>query len=339
MLDVYGNIIKNGSWVKISMKTDLISVVIPVYNVEKYLERCLDSILNQSYSNLQIIIVDDGSTDTSGKICDRYAMKDSRIQVFHKENGGLSDARNFGLEHICGKYVSFIDSDDYVSKDYIKYLYGLIETVDADISACKHLESNKENYEFELTKPCGICIYSREEALERLCYQKGVTTSAWAKLYKTQLFKSIRFPNGKLYEDESTFYKLLENSEKMVCGGQIHYLYFYRSDGIVRSQFNKRKMDYVQQSLEFSIYIKHNYPQLYNGAISKLLWSCLHLWVQIDSSKENPKEYSELKNLICKYRIRVILDRKVRMRNKILLVGTFGGHITLRKIYMISKKR
>ena len=119
------------------MEQDLISVIIPVYNVEKYLKRCMDSVLKQTYSNIEIIIVDDGSTDTSGSLCDEYWKKDSRITVFHKENGGLSSARNFGLERVSGNYVCFIDSDDFIHENYISFMYDKIIKNDADICYCK----------------------------------------------------------------------------------------------------------------------------------------------------------------------------------------------------------
>lgn len=317
-------------------KKPLISIIVPVYNVEEYVARCIKSICKQTYSNIQVILVDDGSTDTSGEICDKFALQDSRIEVVHQKNQGLSEARNTGFAYIKGSYISFVDSDDYISENYISYLYGLIVNENADLSSCKYIETNKE-FEFSSGGSSEYHTYNREEAFEKLCYQLVLTTSAWGKLYKVELFESIKFPKGKLYEDVGTFYKILENASVIVCGEQVHYLYYRRATGIVRSGFNPAKMDYFYQSWEFAEYIRDYHKELYDGAISRVVWSSLHLWVQIDSKRENPKEYNELKNTICKYRAKIIKDKKVRKKNKIVLLGSYCGHWFLKIVYRMTK--
>lgn len=186
------------------LEQPLISIIVPVYKVEKYLKRCVDSILTQTYQNMEIILVDDGSPDNCGAICDRYKETDNRVVVIHKKNGGLSDARNTAIPLAKGEYISFIDSDDWISSYYVEHLYEAVAKCDADIGISwfenvfegKALQSKPEellsNYE---------CL-TAEECLKKLLYQNGVEVCAWGKLYKTPLIKNLRYPVGKLYTNE-----------------------------------------------------------------------------------------------------------------------------------------
>ena len=165
------------------MEEELISVILPIYNVEKYLEKCLKSVINQTYKNLEIILVDDGSKDNSPQICDEYAVKDKRIVVIHKSNGGLSDARNAGIEIAKGKYITLIDSDDYVEKDYVQFLYQLIKENNAEMSICSHtvLYTNGTRIEKETGEHL---VLDPKTTLEKILYDEGIDLSAWAKMYK-----------------------------------------------------------------------------------------------------------------------------------------------------------
>ena len=206
---------------------DLISVIIPVYNVEKYIEKCIYSVINQTYKNIEIILVDDGSTDISGKICDDFEKKDYRIKVIHKKNGGLSDARNVGIDVSTGKYIVFIDSDDYVDKKHIEYLYNMITKNNADISICQFniVYENSDIQITDFTKKDTIKIFDNKKALETMLYNKKFCNSACTKMYKKELFDDIRFPIGKLYEDLGTTYKLIEKTTKVVLGQRTTYNY------------------------------------------------------------------------------------------------------------------
>ena len=185
---------------------DLISVIIPVYKVEEYINRCIDSVINQTYKNLEIILVDDGSPDGCPKICDEYAKKDSRIRVIHKQNGGLSDARNVGIDNANGKYITFIDSDDWIPIDSINILYKNLINTKSEISSGCLLEvfsDNRKNYsnnDYE--------VYSKIEGLKNLFLLHDISNSASGKIYDISLFDNIRYPVGKLYEDLGTTYKL-----------------------------------------------------------------------------------------------------------------------------------
>lgn len=216
---------------------DLISVIIPVYKVEDFLNRCVDSILDQTYENLEIILVDDGSPDRCGVICDEYAKKDDRIKVIHKENGGLSDARNVGIEAATGDYITFLDSDDWVHMNYLKVLHSLLKSKNADISVCNFVKIYSENIPPN-TGNAIIYEYSNIDALNQLSGEFYVQmVVAWGKLYKTDLFNDIRFPVGKIHEDEFTTYKLLYKAYKVVFTTEPLLYYWQRQDSIMGSGF------------------------------------------------------------------------------------------------------
>ena len=185
------------------MSNPLISVIVPVYNVEKYLKKCIQSIINQTYKNLEIILVDDGSSDNSGKICDEFAQKDNRIKVIHKTNGGLSDARNAGLDVMSGEWVSFVDSDDFVSPYYIENLHYLVNKYDVDMAITSFVRFFNENTKLSSNKISNqeVLIHNPDEAIKNMLYGKYYSVSACFKIYKKDLFYNNRFTKGKIYED------------------------------------------------------------------------------------------------------------------------------------------
>ena len=193
------------------MLQPLISVIVPCYNVEEYLPKCIESILNQTYRNLEILLVDDGSPDNCGRICDEYAAKDSRIRIIHKKNGGLSDARNAALDVMTGEYVTFIDSDDYVSDDYVEYLYKIIKESGVKLSVSSYQTFvDDSSAEICTNNPLFVKIVHTNDALTGMFYQQIFDTSAWAKMYHRSLFSDgIRYPKGWLYEDLPTTYRLM----------------------------------------------------------------------------------------------------------------------------------
>lgn len=220
---------------------ELISIIVPIYNVEEFLPNCINSILKQKYSNLEIILVDDGSPDHCGNICDEYAQKDSRIRVIHKENGGLSDARNAGIRIATGRYFTFIDSDDYISEDYVSYLYSLLIQYHADISVCDLFKTSSMS-ETEQRDADTVYEYGVDEALEAMLYAKVFSTSADAKLYKRELFEGVEYPVGKYMEDLFTTYRLICKSSKIVCGKRVCYYYLHREGSILHSSFSEKHL-------------------------------------------------------------------------------------------------
>ena len=214
-----------------------ISVIVPVYKVANYLSKCIDSIINQSYSNLEIILVDDGSPDSCGQICDNYAASDNRIKVIHKENGGVSDARNAGLSMATGYYVSFVDSDDYIKSRFFHILLDMISKYDLDIAQCDYqeiFEDHENDIESSINLSDNISVYNKYEALSNL-YNQNCTKAVvlWNKLYKRSLFKNILFPKVNIHEDEYTIYKIFFNAKKVGVISVPLYYYLQRSNSLV----------------------------------------------------------------------------------------------------------
>lgn len=215
----------------------VISIIVPVYNAENYLGRCIDSIINQTYRFLDIILVDDGSTDNSGKICDEYAIRDKRIRVIHKQNGGLSDARNVGIEAAKGKYIGFVDADDYISEHMYERLFSCLQRENADITMCRY--QRFEGRQCDQAIDSGIQSYvsmDKYEALNNMYDFDGEAyTVAWNKLYKKSVIGEVRYPVGKINEDEFTSYRFILNAERIVFLSDILYYYYYNDSGITSS--------------------------------------------------------------------------------------------------------
>lgn len=223
---------------------ELISIIVPIYNVENYLSKCIESILNQTYKNLEIILVDDGSKDNSGKICDNFAQKDERIKVIHQKNSGVAQARNTGVKNCTGNYIGFVDPDDYISEYMYEYLYNNIIKYDADISMCQYTTCNESHIKF---KNCNkTCCYKSEQAIKYLLMDRKIQNFLWNKLYKKSLFNNIVFPGGMVYEDIAVMYKLFEKSNVIANNMSIHYYYFQRTNSICNGKISKKKIyDYI----------------------------------------------------------------------------------------------
>lgn len=232
-----------------------ISIIVPVYNVEKYLKRCIDSILNQSFTDFELILVDDGSTDNSGKIIDEYAIKDERIKVIHKENCGQGSARNRGLDIAKGNYIGFVDSDDWIHKDMYKILYENIIKYNTDISQIDHKPTssyvNDENI-----------INEKVHIVDNILKEFGNCTSfellpyifVWNKLYKADIWSSFRFPENKFAEDLRVIYKIYYKSNKMIRIDRKLYYYFMSDNSSTRGKFNIKKLEDIEaweEMLEF----------------------------------------------------------------------------------------
>ena len=233
----------------------LISVIVPIYNVEQYLENCINSILNQTYRNLEVILVDDGSPDNCGKICDRYSDKDPRIKVIHKLNGGLSDARNKGIDTAEGEYLTFVDSDDTILPEMIDKLYQRIVIDQSDLAFCGYQQVNQKGdvlSEVYLEDN----LLSGFDALRKSYEKNGVLyTIACNKLIKRQLFQNIRFPVGKYNEDEFTLYRVIDRCRKISIVREALYVYYQRNDSIMGA-YSFRHLDGIEASYERYFYFK-----------------------------------------------------------------------------------
>ena len=311
---------------------DLISVVVPIYNVENYLTKCINSICNQTYKNLQIILVDDGSTDSSGILCDNASKIDNRIIVIHKKNGGLSDARNYGIDISLGKYITFIDSDDYISTDYIEYLYTLITRNESQISICGFIKTKYENDCTRIKEPIEEC-FDNDVALREMLYARKYSTSAWGKLYLTDFFSDVRYPVGKFAEDMFTTYKVLKKANKISYGNQICYYYLRRNGSILVSQFSEKNMDVIDGLLQ----LRQDIPLKQHGiekAFASQMIECIAAMFE-----RKPKNQDILKlgvwRLFKEYRRSVIFDKNATNRVRAYaLLSYLGVSFT---IYIISK--
>lgn len=226
----------------------LISIIIPVYKVEQYLKECIDSIINQTYMNLEIIIIDDGSPDNCPLICDEYAASDNRIKVIHKLNGGLSDARNVGLNIITGDYVTFVDSDDVIHPEMINILYTEIQKTKSDIS-CINIQEFSNNYTFNKIASIDSKILS---FLNYTDYPYHMC--AWGKLFSTKLFQDIRFPVQKLHEDEFTTYKLMDKANFISYNESKVYYYRQRNGSIMQNKNEQFYSDFLEALVEEYFY-------------------------------------------------------------------------------------
>lgn len=270
------------------MNNPKISVIVPIYNVEKYIKRCVESLINQSYKNLEIILVDDGSPDNCPKICDDYADKYSNIKVLHKTNGGLSDARNAGMEIATGEYISFIDSDDYID----------LETY--DITMKKMLETNSEIGAFNILlfsdgeelKPDlsdKFEIMKSEQAIENTIDDIKVKTNAWNKIYKSNVIKNLKFPVGRLNEDEFFTFKALDRANRIVYLYRQCYYYYQRPNSIM-GKYELNRLDMLDGVWERYIFVKEKYPSIEQKAKLSFAFCCLYHYQKLIKNNSIDKD-------------------------------------------------
>ncbi len=233
-----------------------VSIIVPVYNLESYLERCVCSLLRQTYGNLEIILVDDGSTDNSAAICDELLERDQRVVCIHKKNGGLSSSRNMGLDVVSGDYILFVDGDDYIHPDMVRVMCESMIHYGVKISICDYQHFHKEK---EIVEPdcLGYEVIEKEEILRRLYIpERARYIMACCKLIDRELFSGIRFPEGRYREDEFTTYKLLLKAGNILCIDCKYYYYYQREDSIMHSFQVKRETDYYDALMERHAYLK-----------------------------------------------------------------------------------
>lgn len=299
----------------------LISVIVPVYNVEEYVEKCVLSIINQTYKNLEIILVDDGSTDNSGKICDEIAIKDNRIKVIHKKNGGLSDARNVGIDIAKGDYLGFVDSDDFLHPQHYEILIKDALKYDAGISECRFVRETIQSYESFCNKILSyeskLCS-SHDALMDLYASKENFHIMAWAKIYKRDLFKDIRFPKGRLHEDMPIMYKLYELAGKLsVTNAKLYYV-SERVGSITRCQYNRFRIEcwfehYIQT---FEYYKSSNNNEIMNSVKAGYIQDMPPYWLMCYSAHDKVM----MKKLIREYRkffklnVLRLINKKLRIK-------------------------
>lgn len=293
---------------------DLISVIIPVYNVERYLKKCVDSVLKQDYTNIEIILVDDGSTDSSGNICDEYSNKyPNKVKVIHKKNGGLSDARNYGIKKSSGKYLIFVDSDDWIEENTISYSYKEIIENNAQI-AVYGISIDQEGEKPKIRVPSEKRIISSKLAIIYLNSFRGIDVSACNKMFCREIFNNIEFPVGKLCEDYYIMYKLFENAKQIILIPEVFYHYYQRPNSIVRN--SSLNMDYLYAAEEEMKYLSKYHKDIEFAGITGYVFANITLY-HIKYIRNMKTEKKELLKQIKKYNKSVLNNKYLPIARKI----------------------
>ena len=256
------------------MKEPLISVIVPVYKVEKYLNQCVESIISQTYENLEIILIDDGSPDTCPAMCDDWVSKDHRIQVIHKKNGGLSDARNVGLTVARGELFCFIDSDDWIEIEFFLSLYNAISENNADIAECATVYETEDGNLLRVRVEAAESLIEYKEALRRLILEDGVYQTVWNKLYRREIVNGINFEVGKYNEDDFWTYKVLDKARNLATVKAPLYHYLQRSTSIIGRGYNLRRLDGLEARFQRMRYLQ-KYDELDKLVRQQFILDCM----------------------------------------------------------------
>ena len=307
----------------------LVSIVVPVYNVEKYLDKCIESILNQTYKNLEIILVDDGSKDNCGKKCDEWAKKDDRIKVIHKENGGLSDARNVGIDYAKGEYISFVDSDDFIDKDMIEILIDGVNKNDCGIGICGYYRTYTNREEIvDDTK--NKIVMNNIKAIDQMNTFGNYDVSAWGKIFDINLMRKYKFPVGKLSEDWFIMYKIFYDTNKIFYDARPKYHYVQRAGGISKNN-PKINYDSIEAAEECLNFIEKNCPEIKENAIINYCIACIGVYNScILYNREDEEVFFNIKK-----NIKIIMKSKnIAFKKKI----QFWILVKLRNVYKIIYK-
>ena len=300
---------------------DKVSIIVPVYNVETYLSYCVDSLRQQTYKNIEIILVDDGSTDSSGEICDQYAREDDRIKVLHIENGGLSNARNTGVKESSTDWIVFIDSDDYYDHRAIEYLVKLRDKYRVDLVATPVIEvRNYENSDFlgDFREKYSGKL-DRRTALEQMFYGNYVGTHSGGKLYKKEILLRFPYPNGMLYEDLSLAYEHIASCENIAVSALNLYKYYRRPGSIVNSKYSDRLLDFYKAMEWNRSYIERDYPndkEMRRALNVRYVFNGLHI-IHAMLSSDMYAEVNKIRKEYIQYFKDVILNSNVTRKNKV----------------------
>ena len=273
----------------------------PVYKVEVFLDRCVQSIVVQSYKNLEIILVDDGSPDNCPAMCDAWAERDSRIKVVHKQNGGLSDARNAGMAIATGELMGFVDSDDWIAPDMYQHLHDLLDADGSDIAACGVETVWEDGTPSRILTKSGCCVLDQEEAMRAIIEESWLKQPVWYKLYKTALIRDIPFPVGKYHEDVFWSYQAVARAQKVSVSDKTGYYYFQRSGSIMGEGYSLKRLDAVEAKQQRLAYLRETNPKLISVAQIDLIFTSLYhgqLSSKYLRSEEKKIAFSFLKKVI-----------------------------------------
>lgn len=316
---------------------NLISIVLPIYNVEHYLDKCMDSLLHQTYPYFEIIMVDDGSNEVCSMLCDHYESVDDRIRVFHKSNGGLSDARNYGISKAKGEYITCVDSDDYVDEDYLEYLISLITKYHTKMSIAQHrIISSNGNKDLGSN---GDEVLTNKVCLERMFYHDVIDTSAWAKLYHRSLFDTVKYPEGKIFEDIGTTYKLMLQCDEISVGYESKYTYVLHENSIVNSEFTSAKLDLLEMTDQCVDNVCNRFPDLIKAGMCRRVYARFSTLNQMVNTDDFKDIRSDLISFIMKNKSSILGNPKAPKRDKIAIRLLSINYGLYKKCWKYYKKK
>ena len=293
------------------MSAPEISVIVPVYKVEAYLDRCVESILVQTFVDFELILVDDGSPDRCGDICEAWARKDARVRVIHQQNRGLSGARNAGLDICRGAYIAFVDSDDEVTADYLSTLRALFEgRPRCALTACNHTIARGGKKSPGVAMPEGVYVYTRREAFSEALWHGAVDVSAWAKMYRQSVFDGLRYPEGQLFEDTWLFGDVLLHTEEVVVSSRQCYIYNIRGDSITSNAFSRKNLMYIEAAEKLSSQAVSEDPALSEAAARRVNHARLSVLRYMEHCPE------VFRPLRAKLRQEILQDAGIYIRNE-----------------------
>ncbi len=323
------------------MESDLISIIIPIYNAQKYLKECIDSALNQTYKEIEIILIDDGSTDYSGKICDSYAEKDKRVKVIHNENQGVSVSRNIGIKEAKGLYITFMDADDFVSEQYVEILYRLIKNDDSEVS----IIGNDEQYEGKIIKRNRKIrkILNSEEIIKMILEEKYLSAVCWGKMYRKELFKdpSLRFDQDiKIGEDLKLIIPILEKCKKISID-MTQNLYHYRlNEDSITQQTGKKELwiQEIKLSKEIMKWVQEKYPRIKNKGIQRYVRVNITFLVKMikEKSERLSEEITYVQDNVRNYKFTYFFRASSKIQDKIKLILILFWPKLLIKLYHVK---
>lgn len=311
-----------------------ISIIVPAYNVEKYLDKCMKSILSQTFEDFEVLLIDDGSKDTTPQICDKYAALDSRVKAYHKNNGGLSDARNYGLDRMSGKYVTFIDSDDFIDVNYLKYMYYLVKKNDAQITIVQGqvlLETEKPIED----KATEEKVLKTVDAVRMMLLRRDATHTSWGKLFNTKLWETIRFPKGQNYEDYATTYYVFAQADTVAYSNARLYFYIQRTGSIMHDVCSEKTLSVLDVSDTVTEFIEKQWPDCKEEAVDLQVHTYLKNLQQILKMGDNafPEYQDRIIKLIKNNQYRVLFGKKFPVKDKVKVLSLIMGKRIFQLVY------
>lgn len=301
----------------------MISVIVPVYKVEDYLDRCVKSIVNQTYHNLEVILVDDGSPDNCPIMCDDWADKDRRIRVIHKKNGGLSDARNAGLAIATGEYISFVDSDDWIANEMLERLLETIKQDGSDIAVCSVKMVWEDETPDKMLTDHNACVLSVNEAQSELLKERKLKQPVWYKLYRRAMIENIQFEKGKIHEDAFWSYQVIGKAQKVSIIDYVGYFYWQRNGSIMGEDYSIKRLDALEAYCRRYEYMIRFFPELSSEALCSIWMSSMYygqMALKYLNKDEQMQVFHRLKKIQKQYPIHIIDYAAMKVSHKIWII-------------------